>query len=43
MIRLEAPAVEADRDVIGERVGAGEIEVDQARQFVAKKKHVVRK
>ena len=29
MVGLEAPGVEADRDVIGERIGAGEIEVDQ--------------
>src|SRR5580693_4778715 len=32
MIGLEAPRVEADRDVIGERVAAGEIEIDQARK-----------
>ena len=41
MIRLEAPGVEADGDVIGEHVVAGEIEVDQARDLVAEEEDVV--
>ena len=43
MIGLEAPRVEADRDVIGERVGAGEIEIDQAGQPLAEEEDVVGK
>ena len=42
MVGLEAPGVEADRDIVGERVGAGEVEVDQARKRVAEEEHVVR-
>ena len=42
-IDLEAPGVEADRDVIGEDVVAGEREVDQPRQPLAEEEHVVRK
>src|SRR5580700_8093356 len=33
VIRLEAPGIEADGEIIGERVGTGEVEVDQARQL----------
>ena len=43
VIGLEAPGVEADRQIVGERVGAGEIEIDQSRQPVIEKKHVVGK
>ena len=43
MIRLEAPGVEADRDIESERVGAGEIKVDEPRQRVVAKEHVVGK
>ena len=41
MVRLETPGVQADRDVIGQHVGAGEIEVDQPRQPVAEEEHIV--
>ena len=43
MIRLEAPGVEADRHVEGKRVREGKIEIDQPRQRLPKKEHVVRK
>src|SRR6266566_1939011 len=43
MVKLEAPGVEADRDVVGERVGAGEIKIDQAGQPIAEEEHVVGK
>ena len=43
MIRLETPGVEADGDVVDQRVGAGEIEIDQPRQLVAEKEYVVGK
>src|SRR5580700_4479816 len=43
MIGFEAPRVEADGNVIGERVGAGEIEIDQPRQPIGQKEHIVRK
>src|SRR5262245_26207057 len=43
MVSLEAPCIEANRNVIGKRVGACEIEIDQSGQLVAEKKHVVRK
>src|ERR1700730_12773851 len=43
MIGLKAPRVEADGDIVGKRIGACEIEVDQARQLVAEKEHVVGK
>src|SRR5205823_7022252 len=42
-IHFETPGVETDRDVISERVGAREIEIDQTRKSVAQKKHVIRK
>src|SRR5690606_18962409 len=42
-VRLEAPGVEADRDVVGEGVGAGEVEVDDAGHPVAEEEHVVGK
>src|SRR5262245_48785048 len=41
MVGLEAPSIQADRDVIGEGVGAGKVEVDQARKLVTKEKHIV--
>src|SRR6185295_16307486 len=43
MLDLETPSIETNRDVIGERVRAGEIIVDQARELVAQKEHVVGK
>ena len=43
MIDLEAPGVEADGDVVDERIGAGEIKVDQPGQPVAEKEHIVGK
>src|SRR5215471_1108487 len=43
MVRLETPRVEADRDIIGEGIRTGEIEIDQTRHAVAKKKDVIRK
>ncbi len=43
MIRLEAPGVEADGDVVGEHIVAGEIEIDQAGQLVAEEEDVVGK
>ena len=42
-ILLEAPGVQADRDVIGEQIVAGEIEIDQAGQLVAEEEDVVGK
>ena len=41
MIGLKSPGVEADRDVIGEDVVAGERKVDQARKLVAEEEDVV--
>src|SRR5262249_38528352 len=41
MVNLEAPGVEADRDVIGKRIGAGEVEVDQAGELIAEKEDIV--
>ena len=43
MIDLEAPGVEADRNVVGERIGTGKIEIDQAGQLVAKEEDVIGK
>src|SRR5262245_15773570 len=43
MVGLEAPSVETYRDIISERIVAGEIEVDHPRQPVAEEEHVVRK
>src|SRR5215475_4034430 len=43
MISLEAPCIEANRNVIGKCIGACEIEIDQSGQLVAEKKYVVRK
>ena len=43
MIRLEAPGIEADGHVIGERIGAGKIEVDETRELVAEEEHIIRK
>ena len=42
-IGLEAPGIEAHCDVIGQNVGAGEVEVDQSRQPIAKEKYVIGK
>ena len=42
-VGLEAPGVEADAEVVGEEIVAGEIEVDQAGQLVAEEEHVVGK
>ena len=41
MVGLEAPGVERDGDVVDQRVVAGEVEVDHARQRVAEEEHVV--
>jgi len=43
MIVLKTPGVEANGDVVGERIGAGEVEVDQPGQPVAEEKHIVGK
>src|SRR5437764_14391801 len=43
MVELEAPGVEADGKLVGERIGAGEIEIDQPRERIAEKVHVVGK
>src|SRR4029450_8420733 len=43
MVSLEAPGVEADRDVVGERVRAGEVEIDKSGKLVAEEEHVVGK
>src|SRR3990172_2758460 len=40
-VSLEAPGIEADGDVVSERVIAGEIEVDQAGNLVAEKEDIV--
>ena len=40
-VLLEAPGVKTDGDVIGERVVASEIEIDQPRDLVAEEEHVV--
>ena len=40
-VRLEAPGIEADDDVVGEHIVAGEVEVDQAGNLVAEKEDVV--
>ena len=42
-IRLEAPGVEAYGDVVGERVVAGEVKVDQTRKLLADEEDVVGK
>src|SRR5207244_5927231 len=41
-VRLEAPGVEADRQVIGEKIGADEIEIDQSRYLAVAKEDIVR-
>ena len=41
VVGLETPGAEADREIVGERVVAGEIEVDQPRQLLAEEEHVV--
>ena len=40
-IRLEAPGVEADRQVVGEKIGAGEIEIDQPRHLAVAEEDIV--
>ena len=42
-VRLEAPGVEADGEVVGKQVGGREIEVDQARDAAIEKEDVVGK
>src|SRR6516162_1232042 len=42
-VRFEAPGVEADRQVIGKKISAGEIEVNQAGQRVVAEEYVIRK
>src|SRR6516165_10068257 len=42
-IGFEAPSIEADRQIIGEKVGAGEIEVNQAGNFTVAKENVIGK
>ena len=42
-VALEAPRIETDREVIYEKVIAGEIKVDQAGKFATQKKYVVGK
>src|SRR4029079_10455286 len=41
-IRLEAPCIEADCNVVGERVVAGEVKIDQTRKFLIDEEDVVR-
>ena len=41
-VLLEAPGIEADGEVIGEEIVAGEIEVDQARELVVEEEDIVR-
>ena len=41
IVGLEAPGAEADRQIVGERIVAREVEVDEAGKLVAKEKHVV--
>src|SRR3954468_19555171 len=43
MVLLETPGVKADRNIVGKRIGAGEIEINDAREFVAEKEYVVGK
>ena len=43
VVALEAPGVERDGDVVGQRIVAGEIEVDQAGELVAEEEDVVGK
>ena len=38
VVGLEAPRVEADGDVVGEHIVAGEVEIDHAREFIFQKK-----
>ena len=40
-VRLEAPGVQADGDVVGQEVGGGEVEVDQAGQAAVEEEDVV--
>ena len=42
-IRLEAPRVQAHRDVVGQDVGRREVEVDQAGQPAVQEEHIVGK
>ena len=41
VVRLEAPGAETDRQIVGERVVAGEVEIDEARQPLAEEEDVV--
>src|SRR5690348_18342271 len=40
-VALEAPGVETDGEVIGEKVGAGEVEVDEPRDYLAAEEDIV--
>ena len=42
-IRLETPGVEADGHVVSQEIGGREIEIDQSRQVMVQKEHVVGK
>ena len=41
VVGLEAPGVDADRQVVGERVIAGEVEIDEARQILPEEENIV--
>src|SRR5262245_5611698 len=43
MVGFEAPRVEANRDVVGQRVGTRKVEINQPGYLVAEKEHIVRK
>ena len=42
-VALEAPCVQADSQVVGEEIIAGEIEIDQPGKLVADEKYIVGK
>ena len=41
LVRLEAPGIQTDRQIVGEEIVAREIEVDQSRQLAAQEEDVV--
>ena len=41
MVGLETPGVEADGDVVDQRVGASKIKIDKPGKLVAKEKHII--
>ncbi len=43
VVRLEAPGIERDGNVVGEGIVAGEVEIDQGREPVAEEEDVVGK